>query len=271
MSEYFVHKTSIISPEVKLSKGVEIGPNCVIEGNIEIGENTKIGPFCHITGNTKIGKNNKIYSHSVLGTAPQDLKYKGEPTKLIIGDNNTIREFVTINRGTMTGNQVTKIGNNNLIMAYSHIAHDCIIGNNVVLANAATLAGHVQIEDFAIIGGLTAFHQFTRMGQYAIVGGASAVAQDILPYGMAAGNRARHYGLNLVGLKRHNFSKESIKLIKKAFRIIFNPKIPNDEVIEHLKKLDENSEHILHLIEFLKNSNRGICRSIVDTHSREYI
>lgn len=253
-----IHPTAIVSKKAKIDEGVEIGPYTIIGDNVELGKGTKVGPFCVITGYTKIGKDNRIFSNAVVGSIPQDLKYKGERSWLIIGDGNTIREFVTINPGTGEGGK-TIIGNNNLIMAYAHIAHDCIIGNNVIIANCGTLAGHVLIEDKAIIGGLAAIHQFVRVGRYAIIGGCSKVVQDIPPYSTCDGHPAKVRGINVVGLRRAGFSAEKRNLIRRAFKILFFSGHPLPKAIEVLQQELPLTEEINCLIEFIRSSKRGIC------------
>ncbi len=216
-----IHPTAIIDPKAEIGEGVEIGPYVVVEKGVSIGEGTRIRPHVFIGEGTQIGKNCQIFQFSSIGEAPQAFAYKGEKTLLIIGDNNVIREYVTLNRATVAGGGKTVIGNNNYIMAYSHVAHDCHIGNQVIMANGATLAGHITIEDYATVGGHSAVHQFCRIGTHAFISGLTGVSQDIPPYMLAAGDRAKLYGLNSVGLKRHRFSVEAIKGLKKAYRIIF--------------------------------------------------
>lgn len=254
-----IHPTAIISEKAKISENVEIGPYTVIGHDVEIGENTKVDPHCLIEGNTKIGKNCQIFKGAAVGSIPQDLKYKGEKSFLEIGDNNIIREYVTINVGA-SENSKTAIGNNNLLMAYSHIAHDCKIGDDCIIANCGTLAGHVLIGDKAVIGGLVAAHQFCRIGELSIIGGCSKVTQDIPPYSLSDGRPARVYGLNLVGLKRHNISKDVVEDLKRAFKIIFFSKLTFSHAIEKVEKEIFPHREIAHLIEFIKNSERGICR-----------
>jgi UDP-N-acetylglucosamine acyltransferase len=255
-----IHKTAIIEPGSEFGEGVEIGAYSVIGSQVTIGAHTKIGSHVIIKGPTYIGKNCTISPFSSLGDIPQDLKYKGEETKLIIGDNNVIREYVTINRGTAEGEGKTVIGNNNFLMAYSHIAHDCTISNFVIMANSATLAGHIMIEDFAVIGGLVAIHQFVKVGRNAFIGGCSAVPQDVPPYCLAVGNRARLYGLNLIGLKRHNFSPQTLKNLKDAYRIILRSGLSLKEALQQVEQKITNSPEVNHFIEFIKKSKRGILR-----------
>jgi len=216
-----IHPTAIIDPDVQLAPDVEVGPYTVIGPQVAIGRGTKIGPQVVIKRATEIGEECRIMQFAAIGAPPQDLKFRGEETKVIIGNRNTIREFVTIHRSTTADIGVTILGDNNLIMAYCHIAHNCKLGNNIVMANAANLAGHIHVDDYAIIGGLTGVHQFVRIGAHAMIGGCSAVSQDVPPYVLAEGNRARLHGLNLTGLKRRNFSPEAIQALRTAYRILF--------------------------------------------------
>jgi UDP-N-acetylglucosamine acyltransferase len=253
-----IHPTAIISPEVEIGDNVEIGPYAIIEGKIKIGDNCKIFPFAHIQGYTEIGENTKIFTGAIIGSIPQDLKYKGGITYLKIGKNNTIREYVTINPGTSAGEE-TIIGDNNLIMAYAHIAHNCKVGNNVIIANSGTLAGHVEIDDYAIIGGLVGIHQFCRIGKHSIIGGCSKVVMDIIPYIMADGHPARPYGLNIIGLKRRNFSEEKIKILNEAYKIIFKSGLNTSQALKKLEEMND-CEEVKDIIEFIKSSKRGIAK-----------
>jgi UDP-N-acetylglucosamine acyltransferase len=219
---------------------VEIGPYSVIEQGVTIGQETRIGPHVVIREGTQIGKLCRIFQFASIGEAPQAFAYKGEKTSLMIGDQNIIREFVTLHRGTPRGGGKTVIGNDNYFMAYSHVAHDCIIGNQVILANGATLAGHILIEDYAIIGGLSAIHQFCRVGTHAFIGGVSGVLQDIPPYTLAQGVRSKLFGLNLVGLKRHNFSEETLLALKKAYRIIFRSSLTLEKARSSISSISSN-------------------------------
>jgi UDP-N-acetylglucosamine acyltransferase len=256
-----IHPTVIIDPKARIAEGVEIGPYSVIEKDVLIGKGTKIGPHVVIREGTEIGKGCEISQFASIGEAPQSVGYKGEKTFLKIGDHNIIREFVTLHRGTVKGGGKTVIGNENFIMAYSHVAHDCQIGNQVVMANGATLAGHILIEDFAIIGGLSAIHQFCRVGTYAIIGGLSGVLMDIPPYTKAQGDRARLFGLNTVGLKRANFSEGTLKALKKAYRIIFRSGLTLEKAIKQVGE-DEISQRpeVQHFLQFMQGSKRGISR-----------
>ncbi len=216
-----IHSTAIIGDGVTLGENVSIGAYCVIDGSVSIGDGTRLISHISISGNTTIGKNCTIYPFASLGHIPQDLKYHGEPSQLIIGDNNTIREHVTMNGGTEGGGMVTRVGNNCLFMVGAHVAHDCQLGNHVILANNATLAGHVEVGDFCIIGGLAAVHQFVRIGAQAVIGGMSGVEHDVIPYGSVMGERANLAGLNLVGLKRRGFDRDTIHALRNAYKMIF--------------------------------------------------
>jgi len=255
-----VHKTAIISPKAEIESDVYIGPYCIIGDNVKIGKGTKLISNVQIEGNTEIGENCQIYPFTTIGFPPQDLKYRGEPTGVKIGSNNIIREYVTIHRASVSGDGWTTLGDNNFIMAYVHIAHDCKIGNSVILANLATLAGHVIVEDYVFIGGMVAIHQFTRIGAYAMVGGFSGVGQDIPPFTMASGARAKLYGLNTVGLKRRGFSEEKINALKKAYKILFRDKLSLKEAIEKINQELPDIPEIRHFIEFIEANKRGICR-----------
>jgi UDP-N-acetylglucosamine acyltransferase len=255
-----IHSTAIIDTTAELDSGVEVGPYSIIGPRVKIGKNTRIGPHVVIDGWTEIGEECTIFQFASLGAVPQDLKYRGEESRVIIGSNNTIREFVTINRGTAQAGGETRLGSNNLLMAYCHVAHDCRIGSHVVLANAATLAGHIEMEDHAIVGGLAAVHQFVRLGSYCIIGGCSGVSQDIPPYMMANGQRAQLYGLNIEGLKRHRFPEEAVNNLKKAYRLIFRSGLTVEKALEQLESEIQNSAEVNHLITFIKASKRGIAR-----------
>jgi len=256
-----IHPTAIISKNAKLAEGVIVGPYSVVGDNVAIGAGTKIAAHCVIEGNTTVGSGCEIFTGAVVGSRPQDLKYKGDDSSLVIGDNNIIREYCTINPGTEDGG-ITRAGNNNLFMAYSHIAHDCVVGNNCVFANNATLAGHVTVEDKVVIGGLVAIHQFVRMGTLSIVGGCSKVVQDIPPFSTCDGHPARVYGLNLVGIRRHKIEKETIHQLDHAFRILFNSGLSVKHALEQLEKeITDQTKEVAHLVDFVKKSERGISRS----------
>ena len=254
-----IHKTAIIDPKAKISTNVSIGAYTLIGPNVEIGENSIIQSHVSIVGHTRIGINNKIYSFASIGNDPQDLKFVGEETKLEIGDNNKIREYVTINPGTAGGGGITKIGNHCLLMISSHIAHDCIVGNNVIIANNVPLGGHAHIEDDVIIGGNSAVQQFTRIGKMAMIGGMCGVVKDVIPYGMAFGNRCVLHGINLIGLRRKNISNKKIINLSEAYKEIFK----TENLSENLTKLDykfNENELVKNVIDFIiKNKKRPIC------------
>lgn len=255
-----IHPTAIISHEAHLEEGVEIGPYAIIDSDVLIGKNTIIGPHVVIKSHTSIGEECRFFQFSSIGDVPQDLKFKGEKTRVIIGNHNTIREYVTIHRATSEDTGVTTIGDHNLIMAYCHVAHNCKLGNHIVMANAANLGGHVHVEDYAIISGLTGVHQFTRIGAHCIIGGASAVAKDIPPFVMASGNYAKLYGLNLIGLKRRGFKEDTIKALKKAYQIVFRSSLLLSVAVERVKQEIDDIPEVRYFIEFIESSKRGICR-----------
>lgn len=255
-----IHSTAIVSKKARLADDIQVGPYSIIADNVTIGQATKIGAYCVIEGNTSIGKSCEIFTGAVVGSRPQDLKYKGQVSFLEIGDNNIIREYSTFNPGTEE-NSKTVVGDNNLFMAYSHIAHDCIVGNDCIIANNGTLAGYVTIEDKAVVGGLVAMHQFVRVGKLSIIGGCSKVVQDIPPYSTCDGHPARVYGLNLVGLRRNNTPRESIDALNGAFKILFNLGLSTKHALEKLEKEINPCSEVSYLINFIKNSQRGIVRS----------
>lgn len=255
-----IHSTAIVSKKTRLGDNVIVGPYTVIGDNVCIADNTKIGAHCVIDGNTRIGESCEIFSGAVIGSRPQDLKYKGENSSLIIGDNNIIREYCTFNPGTGDGAE-TIVGSSNLFMAYSHIAHDCRVGNGCIIANNGTLAGHVTIEDKAVVGGLVAIHQFVRVGSLSIIGGCSKVVQDVPPYSTCDGHPARVYGLNLIGLKRNKVSSDSIHLLSRIFKILFNSGLSVRHALEKIEKELQLTDEALYLVNFIKGSQRGISRS----------
>ena len=253
-----IHKTAIIDSKAKISENIHIGPYCVIGPNVEINENTEIQSHVNISGNTKIGKGNKIYPFVSIND-PQDLKYNGEPTDLVIGDNNKIREYVTINPGTVGGGGKTIIGNNCLFMVSSHVAHDCQLGNNIIIANNVAIAGHAMIDDHVIIGGNSAVQQFTRIGKMAMIGGMTGVLHDVIPYGLSTGNRNSLQGLNLIGLRRYKFDNKDILGLSDAYKEIFATK----NLTENLSKLNgsfKDNPLVKDVIEFItKDKKRSIC------------
>ena len=260
MEELRIHPTAVIHPEAQLADSVTVGPYSVVGPNAKIADGVRIASHCVIEGWTTIGKNCQIFTGAVVGSVPQDKKHKLEDeVYLHIGENNIIREYVTMNPGTIEGGRKTIVGNNNLFMAYSHVAHDCVVGNQCVLANSATLAGHVTLEENVIIGGLTAIHQFVRLGRLCIIGGCSKVVQDIPPFSMCDGHPAKVYGLNLVGLRRAKVSASTVSLLKNAFKILFNSGLTKGHALEKLAQEIEPCPEIEHLIFFVKTTERGLC------------
>ncbi len=255
-----IHNTAILSKSAEIDPGVEIGPYSIIGDNVRIGRNTKIGPHVVIEGPTTIGEGCNVFQFCSLGAIPQDLKFNDEYSELIIGNNNTFREYVTINRGTEGGGGKTVLGNNNFLMACSHVAHDCCLSNNVIMANGSSLAGHIIIEDYAIVGGLVGVHQFVHIGSYAMIAGLSGVSKDAPPFSLVAGHRAKLLGLNLVGLKRNNFSKETISEIKRAYKTVFRSGLTLQKAIAKIRDDGLNSPEVSHLIDFIRNSERGLVR-----------
>jgi len=256
-----IHPTALVDPKAEIGENVDVGPYSVIEKGVSMGEGTKIGSHVIVREGTHIGKRCQIFQFASIGEAPQTVAYRGEPTLLLMGDHNIIREYVTLHRGSVKGGGKTVLGNENFIMAYSHIAHDCQVGNHVVMANGATLGGHILIEDHAIIGGLAAIHQFCRIGTHAILSGLTGVSQDVPPYMMAAGDRAKLYGLNSIGLKRHQFSEQEIRALKKAYRIIFRSGLTLEKAMKAVEEDDIfQIPQVQHLLQFIQHSKRGICR-----------
>ena len=255
-----IHPTAIIDPTAELQETVSVGPYSIIAGNVTIDSGTQIGSHVFIDQYTRIGKDCQIFPFTSIGTAPQDKKFKGEKTELVIGDENVIREYATINRGTPDGGGVTRIGNQNLLLAYIHIAHDCHLGNGITMVNVATLGGHVTLEDYSVIGGLAAVHQFVRIGAHAYVGGKTGVSQDIPPFVLASGERAKLFGLNIVGLKRHNFSNEAIQALKKAYQTVIRSHLTIQEAMIRVEKEVPVFPEVQQFLEFVRNSKRGIPR-----------
>lgn len=254
------HPTAIVHPKAKIDEDVVIGPFCVVGENVHLGRGTALDSHVSIDGWTEIGQRCRIFPYVSIGTPPQHLQYHDEPTKVIIGDDNILREYVTINRGTSFGGGITSIGHHNFLMAYVHIAHDCHLGNHVIMANAATLAGHISIGSYAVIGGLVGIHQYVRIGDYAMIGGCSAVARDVPPYMRAVGNRARLYGVNSIGLRRGGFTNQRIRILKQAYQLLFRK---NQRLVETTKLARykfQDSDDVLSLLTFLEASTRGACR-----------
>lgn len=253
-----IHNTAIIDPSATIASNVHIGPYSVIGADVEIGEGTWIGPHVVIQGPTRIGRDNKVYQFSSIGEAPQDLKFKGEPTWLEIGDRNVIREFCTFNRGTAQDNSITKIGSDNLFMAYVHIAHDCVVGNGVIFANNASLAGHVRIEDHVTLGGFSGVFQFCRIGAFSFIATNSVVIKDVPPYVKVSGHYAKPYGLNSVGLQRHGFSQDAQMQLRRAYKVIYRQGLTIAAALEELQKVD--SSDVKRLAQFVEKSTAGIVR-----------
>lgn len=254
-----VANTAIIHPKAEIEDNVEIGPYSIIGENVTIGEGSKIASHTVLDGWTTLGKNCHIGVGAVIGTQPQDLKYRGGESYVYIGDNSTIREYATVNRGTYEG-ETTIVGNNCMVMASCHIAHNCVLQDRVIMASFAGLAGHITIEENAIIGGLVGIHQFVRIGRGAIVGGGSAVRQDILPYTKASGNPCKSKGLNIIGLKRINYSPERRSYLKKAYRIIFRSNLTQEQAIDRLVEEFSEVPEVMHMVEFMRSSERGLAR-----------
>ncbi len=253
---------AIVADGAELHPSVEVGPYAIVGANVKAEEGVVIGAHAVVDGWTKLGAGCRIFPHAAVGFAPQDLKYKGEPTLLEIGERTMVREFATVHLGTVGGGGITKVGAECLLMAYSHVAHDCILGDHVILANSATLAGHVTVEDWVIIGGLTAVHQFVRLGEHSMIGGCSAVVMDIPPYVTASGNRAKLYGLNQVGLKRRGFEDVEIRNLKRAYRILFQSEEPMAKLVDEAKASEAYNESASakRLIDFVAESERGVTR-----------
>jgi UDP-N-acetylglucosamine acyltransferase len=255
-----IHETAVVDRHAEIDSDVEIGPYSLVGKHVRIGKGCRVKSHVVIEGRTTLGEGNVIFQFATVGSVPQDLKYKGEPSELIIGDHNTIREFVSLNPGTVGGGMVTRVGDGNLLMMYCHIAHDCILGSHNIIANGATLGGHVVIEDYVIVGGLVGIHQFTKIGRGAILGAGSMVSKDVPPYCNATGDRARLHGLNLEGLKRRGFEREKIEALKKAYRIMFRSKLKTGAAIVKIRRELSGYAEVRQLVTFIENSKRGICR-----------
>lgn len=253
------HPTAIIHPGARLGRNVAIGPYCVIGSQVELADDVVLHSHVCIDGNTRIGQGTKIFPFAAIGLQPQDQKFSGENSELIIGSHNVIREYVTMNPGTSGGGMVTRVGDNGLFMAGAHVAHDCIVGNHVILANNATLAGHVTLGDYAICGGLSAVQQFVRIGAHAMIGGMSGVESDVIPYGSVLGNRAHLGGLNVVGLKRRGFSREQIHGLRNAYRMLFAQEGTLQERLEDVAKQFEAHAEVIEIVDFIRASTRGVC------------
>jgi UDP-N-acetylglucosamine acyltransferase len=255
-----IHPAAIIDPAAILGEGVEIGPFSVIGPDVEIGAGTVIGPHVVIRGPTRIGRDNRIFQFASIGEDPQDKKYRGEVTRLEIGDRNVIREYATLHRGTVQDSSLTRIGDDNLLMAYTHVAHDCMIGNGIIMANGASLAGHVLVEDLAILGGFSLVHQFCRIGRQSFSGMGSVISRDIPPYVMVGGSPTRPRGINTVGLERKGYNSDAVLQIKRAFKILYKSRLKLEEAIEQLQGMAVNSPEIAPMLDFLRQSGRSIIR-----------
>ncbi|ASK27228.1 acyl-ACP--UDP-N-acetylglucosamine O-acyltransferase [Neisseria chenwenguii] len=255
-----IHPTAIIEDGAKIGENVEIGPFCLIGENVEIGKNTVLNSHIVVKGITKIGEDNRIFQFASIGEDNQDLKYKGEPTETVIGNRNLIREHVTVHRGTVQGGGITRVGDDNLLMINAHVAHDCQIRNRCILANNATLAGHVELDDFVIVGGMSAIHQFVVVGAHAMLGGCSAVAQDVPPYVIAQGNHAGPYGVNIEGLKRRGFEKNTIHAVRNAYKLLYRSGLPLEEAQAQIETAAKDEPALSLFADFFKRSTRGIIR-----------
>ena len=256
-----IHPTAIIDPKAKIHPSSEVGPYCVVGPDVEVGERCHLLSHVAMGGPTKIGSDNHFFPFCSIGLAPQDISYKGEPTRLEIGDHNEIREYVTINRATAKADGVTRVGSHNLIMAYTHIAHDCRIGNHIIMANAATLGGHVTVEDWATVGALCPIHHFVRIGTHAFIGGGTTVTRDVLPFSKTSAERGTHaYGLNAVGLERRGFAKERIRKIHHAYRLLLTSKLNTSQALEKLKAETDRGDDVDLLIRFIEASERGVTK-----------
>ena len=255
-----VHPTAVVEPGAELDDDVEIGPYAIIGPEVRIGAGTVVGPHAVIAGRTTLGRNNQIFQYAAIGAIPQDLKYRGEPSQLIVGDGNRIREFATLHPGTEGGGMVTRVGNGNLLMNYCHIAHDCQVQDSVIVANGVQLGGHVTVESFAVLGALSAIHQFARVGESAIVGAGSMVSQDVPPFCNATGDRARLRGLNTLGLQRRRFSPAVISALKGAYRTVFQSRLKAREAIARVRAKRPTVVEVERFVAFIEASERGVCR-----------
>jgi UDP-N-acetylglucosamine acyltransferase len=255
-----IHATAIVAPDAVLGEGVEVGAYAVIGPDVEIGPRTRIAPHATVHRHTKLGADNLVHSYASIGDAPQDKKYKGEPTRLEVGDRNIIREFVTLNRGTIKDRGVTTIGSDNLFMAYAHVAHDCVVGNQCVLANSATLGGHVHLGDWVIMGGFAAIHQFCKVGAHAFLANNAAVTRDVPPYVMAVGGPAKPHSINSEGLKRRGFTPQQIRNLRNAFRVLYRSGLRLDDALEQLRAAAKDQPEVQALVDFIPTSTRSLVR-----------
>ncbi len=255
-----VHPAAIVSPEAELGEGTTVGPYAVVGDGVKLGPDCRVMAHAALEGPMTAGRGCRFFPFASVGTDPQDLKYRGERTKLLIGDGNTFREFVTVNRGTAGGGGVTRIGNGNFFMAYAHVAHDCRVGDGTIFANAATLAGHVTVEDAATVGAFSGVHQFCRVGRHAFIGGYSVITQDALPFVKSVGNRAEAYGINTVGLQRRGFTEEAIAMLKRAYRVLFQSGLNTTQALSTIEAELTGSEEVAYLVAFIRSSERGIIK-----------
>src|SRR4026207_1745918 len=255
-----IHPTAVVSPGARIGDDCFVGPYCIVGPDVELGDSVRLESHCVVDGRTSIGAGTHVFPFVSIGLASQDLKYKGEPSGTVIGERNKIREFVTIHRGTAGGGMVTRIGDDCLIMAQAHVAHDCLIGNGVIMANAATLAGHVTIEDGANVGAYSGIHQFCRVGREAYIGGYSVIVKDALPYALTVGNHARCYGLNTTGMKRRGYSREAIKSLHHAFHLLLSAKLNTTQALEQIRSELANSPEVDALVQFIEGSQRGVIK-----------
>lgn len=255
-----IHPTAIVSPKAELGQNVSVGPHTVIEADAVIGDGCEIGSSCLIASGARLGINVSVYHSAVIGSPPQDLKYAGEKTLARVGDNTVIREFVTINRGTKAHGETT-VGKDGLLMAYAHIAHDCIVGDNVIMANAVNLGGHVEIDEFAIIGGMCPVHQFCKIGSHTMIGGGFRVSEDVVPYALMGGFPLRTVGLNSIGLRRRKFSPETIRTLHRTFKLLFFSQLNTTQAVERIKAEIEPIPEVQNILTFIERSNRGIVKA----------
>ncbi len=254
-----IHPTALVDPSAEVSDGTTVGPYTVVEAGVRIGADCEIGPFCRFGTGTSVGERNRFESHCSIGAPPQDLKYRGEATRLEIGHDNWFREFVTVHRGTPGGGGVTRIGDSGLYMAYAHVAHDCIVGSNTIFANNATLAGHVEVNDFATVGAFSAVHQFTRVGKYAFLGAYTGANKDCLPYMSTVGNRpSKCYGPNTIGLERKGFSDDRRKALRSLWRLLNSSKLNTSQAVEKAREELGDFEDVVHVLDFIESSERGV-------------
>ncbi|HYH01074.1 MAG TPA: acyl-ACP--UDP-N-acetylglucosamine O-acyltransferase [Terriglobales bacterium] len=256
-----IHPTAVVDPAARVPESCKIGPYCVVGADVEMGEGCELISHVVLQGPTKLGSGNRVFPFTSIGMGPQDLSYRGEPTRLEVGDRNEIREYVTIHRGTVKGGGLTTIGSNCLLMAYAHVAHDCHVGNHVIMANAATLAGHVTVEDYAVVGALSPVHQFVRVGAHSYIGGGTVITQDVLPFSKTVASRdVSAYGMNSIGLRRRGFSDERIKKLHHAFKVLLASKLNTSQALERLKSEGDQGEDVAMLISWIEASHRGVIK-----------